>query len=69
MKQKAKVSYVNLQKKYPGQVVALNQRESKVLAAGKDVVEIEKKLQKKGFSPEEVIFLGPIEQYGRICVY
>lgn len=69
MSKKTRISYINLQKKYPGKIIALSKKEDKVLAAGKDVVEVEKELLEKGFLPEQVIFWGPIEEYGRTSVY
>lgn len=41
MSKKTKVSYVTLQKKYPGQIVALSTKEDKILASGRDVIEKE----------------------------
>lgn len=69
MRDKAKVKYVTLQKKYPGQIVALSAKEDKILAVGKDVIEVEGKLKNKGVKPERAVFVGPIEEYGRVCVY
>lgn len=69
MSKKTRIPYLTLQKRYPGQIVALSQKEDVVLASGQDVIEVEEKLEKKGLKPEKAIFLGPIEEYGRICVY
>ena len=61
--------YTTLQKKYPGELVAIDERQGKVVASGKTVQELEKKLRKKGIDPETCTFLGPIEQYKQISVY
>ncbi|MBM4402723.1 MAG: hypothetical protein FJ044_05780 [Candidatus Cloacimonetes bacterium] len=59
MSRKTRISYTKLQKKYPGKIIALSEEEDKVLAAGKDVVEVERELLEKGYLPEKAIFWGP----------
>ena len=63
------VSYTNLQKKYPGKLVAILEDVGKVVASGKTVQEIEKQLKKKSVDPERCLFLGPIERYNQISAY
>lgn len=62
-------SYINLQKKYPGKLVAILESEGKVAASGKTVQEVEKQLKKKNIDPEKCLFLGPIERYNQISAY
>lgn len=62
-------SYTTLQKKYPGKLVVINERQGKVVASGDTVQDLEKILKKKGIDPTTCTFLGPIEQYKQISVY
>lgn len=63
------ISYTTLQKKFSGKVVAISEKEEKVLASGRTSEELEKILKKKRVDPTTCIFLGPIEQYKQISVY
>lgn len=63
------VSYVTLQKKYPGKIVALRKDQRKVVAAEKTTELLEKILKAKGVNPETCLFLGPIEKYKQISAY
>jgi len=62
-------SYITLQRKYAGKLVAVLEKQGKVVAFGKTAEELEKILKKKGINPAGCIFLGPIEQYKQISVY
>lgn len=64
-----KISYVYLQKKYPGNIVALDREEKRVVAYGRKFSEIFKKLQMKKLTPKNYIFVGPIQKSGTINVY
>lgn len=64
-----KISYLQLQKKYSGKVVALDKKESQVIAVGKKFPSLFKKLESKGFSPQDSIFVGPIQKAGTTNVY
>ncbi len=64
-----KISYIYLQKKYPGRVVALDKEEKEVVAFGKKFSELFKKLEKKHVSPRNVVFIGPVQKSGTINVY
>lgn len=61
--------YITLQRKYPGKLVAVLEKQGKVVASGKTTQELEKALKKKGIDPAGCVFLGPIEQYKQISVY
>ena len=63
------VSYVTLQKKYPGKIVAFIENQGKVVASGKTTEQLEKTLKVKGIDPTTCIFFGPIEKYKQISVY
>lgn len=63
------VSYTSLQMKYPGQLVALLEKEGQVVAAGKTTRQIERVLREKGIDPSECVFLGPLVKYGQVSVY
>lgn len=62
-------SYTTLQRKYPGQLVAVLEKEGNVVASAKTARELEKVLKKKGVDPITCYFLGPIERYKQISVY
>lgn len=62
-------SYVSLQKKYPGQLVAILEKIGEVVASGKTVQEVEKQLKSKNVDPKNCLFLGPIEKYNQISAY
>ena len=62
-------SYTNLQKKYPGKLVAVLEKQEKVVASGETVKELEEKLKEKNINPADCVFMGPIEQYKQISVY
>ncbi len=62
-------SYTTLQKKYAGKLVALLEKQEKVVASGDTVKELEEQLRKKNINPKDCVFLGPIEQYKQISVY
>lgn len=61
--------YTTLQRKYAGRLVAVLEKQGRVVAAGKTTQELEKILKKKGIDPEDCLFLGPIEQYKQVSVY
>lgn len=63
-----KTSYISLQKKYPGKLVALSKK-GLVVAFGKTTEVLEKELKKKKLNPRDCLFLGPVEQYNQISVY
>jgi len=62
-------SYTTLQKKYAGKLVALLEKQERVVAFGDTVKELEEQLRKKNINPKNCVFLGPIEQYKQISVY
>ncbi len=62
-------SYIAIQKKYPGKLVAISKQEGKVVASGKSSEVLEKELKRKKLNPSEYLFLGPIERYNQISVY
>ena len=64
-----KISYLQLQKKYPGQIVALNRKENQIIAVGNKFSAIFQTLEKKSLSPKNCIFIGPIQKAGTINVY
>lgn len=64
-----KISYLSLQKKYTGKIVALDKRESQIVAVGIKFPDIVKKLKAKSLDPKECIFVGPIQKAGTINVY
>lgn len=63
------VSYTSLQKLYSGKLVAISQKNGKVLAAQDTSQKLEKLLKEKGIDPKNCVFLGPIEPYKQISVY
>ena len=63
------ISLSTLQRKYSGKVVAVSEKEGKVVASGKTTQELEEILKKKRVDPTSCIFLGPIEQYRQISAY
>jgi len=63
------ISYTALQKKYAGQIVALTEREDKVVAAARDFVSLFKKIAKTRYKEEDLVYIGPVEKYGQISVY
>lgn len=64
-----KVSYLALQKKYAGKIVALDKRESKVIASGKKFKEVFAQLSQKKMGRQECVYIGPIQKAGTINVY
>lgn len=64
-----KISYLQLQKKFSGKIVALDKKEKEVIAAGKKFSELFKKIEMKGFKPKNLVFVGPIQKAGTINVY
>lgn len=62
-------SYITLQRRYPGKLVAILEKQGKVVASGKSAQEIEIILKKKNIDPTACVFLGPIEQYNQISAY
>lgn len=64
-----KISYSQLQKKYSGQLVALNRVQNKVVAVGKKIDDVFKKLQKQHLKPTDTVLVGPIQKAGAINVY
>lgn len=63
------ISYTALQKKYPGKIVAVDEKTGKVVAFGNTALAVDKKVKKKGILSEKVVLLGPIEKPGTINVY
>ena len=59
-----KISYIYLQKKYPGNLVVLDKEERSVVAYGKKFSELFKKLEKKHLSERSVVFVGPVQKSG-----
>lgn len=64
-----KIQYHDLQEKYAGKLVAMDQKETKVLAIGKRIEEILKKLQSKKLDKTDFVISGPIQKVGSINVY
>jgi len=64
-----KITYVYLQKKYPGLLVALDKDEKEIVASGKKFSILFKKLEKKHLNPKNVVFVGPVQKSGSINVY
>lgn len=64
-----KISYAQLQKKYSGKLVALNKVENRVVAAGKRIEEVYKKIQQKNLKPGDTVLFGPIQKAGAINVF
>ncbi len=64
-----KISYEQLQKKYSGQLVALNKVQNKVVAVGKKIDDVFKKLQRQKLKPADTVLVGPIQKAGSINVY
>lgn len=63
------ISYVTLQKKYPGKLVAISKKDGKVMAVGFSSQQLENALKEKSVDPTKCLFLGPIERYKQISVY
>lgn len=63
------VSYATLQKKYPGKLVAVSQKEGKVIASSYTSQQLERALKNKKVDPATCLFLGPIERYKQISAY
>jgi len=59
-----KISYLQLQNKYPKKIVALDRKEKKVLAVGKKFTEIFKKLKNSHLNIKNAVFVGPVQQAG-----
>lgn len=64
-----KISYAQLQEKYPKQIVALDRDETHVVASGSAFDEIFQVLKKKSVNPKDVVFIGPVQEKGMINVY
>ncbi len=64
-----KISYLQLQKKYSGQLVALNKVRSRVVAVGKKIDDVFKKMQEQNLKPADTILIGPIQKAGAVNVY
>ena len=64
-----KISYTQLQQKYPLKVVALDKKESKVVAAARQFKELFQKLNNLKVNLKDCIFVGPIQKKGTINVY
>lgn len=63
-----KISYIYLQKKYPGNIVALDRKEKQVIAYAKKFSQLFKKLEKKHLKERNYVFIGPVQKLG-INVY
>ncbi len=64
-----KISYLELQKKYPELIVALSKDESEILAVGEKMEVIIAKLQKANIDPANCIFVGPVQKHETTSVY
>lgn len=64
-----KISYLELQKKYPRKLVALDRMERKVLAVGTSATAVLQKLNQLKVEPQECVLVGPIQKEGTINVY
>ena len=64
-----KIHYYQLQEKYPGKVVALDQNEQKVMAVGTTGEDILRALKQKKLRLQNVVLIGPIQKKGAINVY
>lgn len=64
-----KISYLDLQKKYPEKVVALDKHEQKVVAVGTTGQDIINALKKKKLLLQQVVLVGPVQRKGTINVY
>jgi len=64
-----KISYLDLQKKYPEKVVALDKSEQKILAVGTTGQDILNALKRKKLELQHVILVGPIQRKETINVY
>ena len=64
-----KISYVDLQKKYPRKLVALDKHEQRVLESAARFGELFKKLALRDIDPKDCVFVGPIQKQGTINVY
>lgn len=64
-----KISYAQLQKKYSGKLVVLNKIQSRVVAAGKGIDDVYKKMKKKNLKPSDTVLFGPIQKAGAINVF
>lgn len=49
------ISYTTLQKKYPGKLVAINERQGEVVASGDTVQDLEKILKKKALIQQRAL--------------
>lgn len=61
--------HMYLRKHYAGKYVAYLKMEDKILAVGKTFAEVEKKLEKQKVNFDNVVFSGPVQEYGRTYVY
>ena len=64
-----KISYIQLQKKYAGKLVALSGKEDRVISVGKSFNEIFLKIKNMGLNPKDCVFVGPVGKMGAINVY
>lgn len=64
-----KVTYYELQKKYPLKIVALDKAETRVVAVGNKFNELLKTLSQKKIFPKNCVFVGPIQKQGAVNVY
>lgn len=64
-----KITYLYLQQKYPGYIVALDKEERHIVAYGRKFDEVYRKLAAKNLSPQSCVFIGPIQKSGTINVY
>ena len=63
------VSYTTLQKKYAGKIVALTDKEDKVVAAARKFDTLFKKIAKTKYDEKDSVYIGPVEKYGQVSVY
>lgn len=64
-----KIPYYDLQKKYAGKVVILNNAGTRVLATGKTGPQILTQIKQKGLEKIKFMFQGPITRAGAVNVY
>ena len=64
-----KIQYYDLQKKYEGKLVALNKKETKILAVAHRADQLVEKVKKQHIPISNIIVMGPIQRSGAIIVY
>lgn len=64
-----KISYLQLQKRYEGKLVALSSKEDRVVGVGRTFKEIFSKIKSLGLNPKDCVYVGPVGKMGAINVY